>query len=771
VTATDQHQSDQHQSERHEAEQQLPERQRLDGGGPQVHLLGIRHHGPGSARAVADALPEIAPDLVLVEGPPEADAVVGLAADPALRPPVALLAYVADDPVRAAFWPFAVFSPEWQAIRYASTAGVPVRFCDLPVAHQFAAEPVAERGLSADPLAELAAVGGQADPERWWDSLVEHQHAGLAQFEAVAEAMTALREHAERTGPPPEHPAVLRERQREAHMRTVLRKAIKAGHRRIAVVCGAWHVPALAAPLPPASHDQRLLAGLPKCRVNCTWVPWTHGRLASASGYGAGITSPGWYHHLFTARDHVTNRWLTDVARVLRAEDLPVSSAHVIEAVRLADTLAALRDRPLAGLDEVTEATRSVLCGGNDVLLDLVTRRLVVGERLGEVPAGVAQAPVAADLAATARRLRLRRDALARELDLDLRNPTDAERSTLLHRLRALDIPWGTPAAPARRGKGTFRETWSLCWQPEFEVDLVAASALGTTVLGAVTSEVRLRTADALELAEVTKAVEVCLLADLPDALTDVLAALDTRAARDVDTGHLMAALPALARAGRYGDVRGTDTRALVAIADRMLSRICAGLPSAAHGLDEAAATALCAGVDAVHDSIGLLPGAAGERWLTTLAGLSERDNLPPRLAGRLSRLLLDARRLDADEVALRLGRALTPGVSPADAAAFVEGFLAGGALLLVHDDRLLRLVDRWLAAITPDSFTDVLPLLRRTFGGFAAPERRAIGERVRALSGSVPVAPNNAGDVGDVDEQRGTAALDVIATLLGAGG
>ncbi len=727
-----------------------------------THLLGIRHHGPGSARAVAAALPVIEPDLVLVEGPPEADTVVDLAADPDMRPPVALLAYVTDDPIRAAFWPFAVFSPEWQAISYAHRAGVPVRFCDLPVTHQFAAEPVAQRGLSADPMAELAAAGGYADPEQWWDSVVEHSAGDIAQFDAVAEAMHALREHL----PPDDGPGHLRERQREAHMRTVLRKAIRAGYQRIAVVCGAWHVPALADPLPPATHDQRLLTGLPRCKISCTWVPWTHGRLATTSGYGAGITSPGWYHHLFTAPDQVTTRWLTEVARVLRTEDLPVSSADVIEAVRLADTLAALRDRPLAGLAEVTEATRSVLCGGNDVLLGLVTRRLVVGERLGDVPADMAKAPLAADLAATARRLKLKRDAVARELDLDLRNNTDVERSRLLHRLRAIDIPWGTPAVSMRRGKGTFRETWALCWQPEFEVDLVAASAMGTTVLGAATAEVRTRAADAVELAEVTEAVETCLLAGLPDALSDVLAALDTRAARDVDTEHLMAALPALARAGRYGDVRGTDTAALRGIADRLLARICAGLPSAAHGLDDPAAAALSANVDAVHEATGLLGPSARDRWLTTLAALLDRT-LPPRLAGRLTRLLLDTRRLTTSDVEPALARALTPGTSPVDAAGYVEGFFAGGALLLVHDDRLLRLIDTWLAGIAPDGFPDVLPLLRRTFGAFADPERRAIGERAAALTNPV-VAAAVAED--DIDETRGAAALDVIATLLGVG-
>ena len=101
-------------------------------------VYGIRHHGPGSARSVRAALAEQRPDVVLIEGPPEADGLVALAADPQMCPPVALLGYVPGSPQKAAFWPFAVFSPEWQAIRYALDAGVPVRFCDLPAAHQLA---------------------------------------------------------------------------------------------------------------------------------------------------------------------------------------------------------------------------------------------------------------------------------------------------------------------------------------------------------------------------------------------------------------------------------------------------------------------------------------------------------------------------------------------------------------------------------------------------------------------------------------------------------
>jgi hypothetical protein len=718
-----------------------------------VHLLGIRHHGPGSARAVAVALAELQPDVVLIEGPPEADKIVELAASEEMEPPVALLAYAVDDSTRAAFWPFAVFSPEWQAVRYGLAAGVPVRFCDLPAAQQFASS--GGRSVSMDPLKTLAEAGGYDDPERWWDDVIESRRGGAEPFTVIADAMRELRHGEETTG---------REAQREAYMRTVLRKAIREGFERIAVVCGAWHVPALELPLPPATHDARILKGLPKRKVACTWVPWTHGRLAAASGYGAGITSPGWYHHLFTAPDQITTRWLSKVAQVLRNEDLPVSSAHVIEAVRLADTLAALRERPLAGLSEVTEATRAVLCGGNDVLLDLVTREAVVGELLGSVPGETPQAPVAADLAAQARRLRMKRDAAERVIELDLRKANDLEKSRLLHRLRILGVHWGVPTTDERRAQGTFREMWRMAWDPGLEVELVAAGAHGTTVLGAATS-VMLKSADSPTLADVTAALEKSLLADLADALPPLLQGIDTRAAADADVGHLMAALPALARASRYGDVRGTDTAGLAAVAGRMVSRVCAGLARTVHGLDPDAAAAVQDLIDGVQDATVLLAEDVRSEWLNTLQGLSDRASVPPLIRGRLTRLMLDTSLLPDHEVALRLGRSLSPGTATADAAGYVEGFLAGGGLLLVHDERLLAMVDGWLAGIPDDAFVEVLPLLRRTFGTFAAPERRSIGARARVLSdpASLVVADDN-----DLDAELAATALPVVAQLLG---
>nr|BFE81132.1 hypothetical protein GCM10020093_037330 [Planobispora longispora] len=166
---------------------------------------------------------------------------------------------------------------------------------------------------------------------------------------------------------------------------------------------------------------------------------------------------PGWYHHLFAAPDRPVERWLTGAAGVLRGEDLPVSSAHVIEAVRLAHSLGVLRGRPLAGLAEVTEAVRAVLCEGDDLPVELIQRRMVVGERLGRVPDTTPMVPLQRHLREEQRRVRLKPEALDRELDLDLRKPLDLERSRLLHRLRLLGVDWGPSGRAGARAPSASR--------------------------------------------------------------------------------------------------------------------------------------------------------------------------------------------------------------------------------------------------------------------------------------------------------------------------
>ncbi len=809
-----------------------------EGRGAGPLLLGVRHHGPGSARAVRTALEAARPRTVLIEGPPEADALIALAADEAMRPPVALLAHAVDEPGRSAFWPLAEFSPEWVAIRWALEHEVPARFIDLPATHTLAWGEDAERvpagkdgeagpadgngpdagpapGLDAtadvrvDPLAVLAEVAGYEDPERWWEDVVEHRGTrdgdAFAPFLGLEEAMGALREAYGSGG----HE---RDLVREAHMRLQVRAAQREFGDEVAVVCGAWHVPALRQKTTVAA-DKALLKGLPKVKADMTWVPWTHRRLARASGYGAGIDSPGWYGHLFSAPDRPVERWMTKVAGLLRDEDRIVSSAHVIEAVRLAETLAAMRGRPLPGLGETTDAVRAVMCDGSDVPLALVRDRLVVGDVLGEVPRSAPAVPLQRDLDRIQRRLRLKPEALERELELDLRKENDTERSRLLHRLRLLGVGWGEPVA-SRGSTGTFRETWRLRWEPELSVRVAEAGVWGTTVFAAATAKAEADAVAAQALADITALAERCLLAELPDALPTVMQVLADRAALDADVGHLAQALPALVRSLRYGDVRGTDTAALTEVAAGLAERVFVGLPPACAALDADAAEEMRGHVDAVHGAVGLLGdavasgrGAPGEasasgrgaessasgqgaqspavvaghgglraRWHTVLRVLSVRDTVPGVIRGRAVRLLLDDGELGQEEAARLMGLALSPGTPPGDAAAWIEGFVGGGSgggMLLVHDERLLGLVDTWLTGVSAEAFTDVLPLLRRTFSAYEPGVRRTLGELVRRGPGERGRAAVGGGSgipgfAAELDIERADAVVPVVRLLLG---
>lgn len=771
-------------------------------------VLGVRHHGPGSARAVAAALEEHDPQVVVIEGPPELDRIVAVASSPDLVPPVAALAYVPEDtrrgsdgeaggqaahdgggsglghePMRASFYPFAAFSPEWVALQWALGHGRTVRFADLPAANALAAGPPRRRagGPRTDPIAALAAAAGFDDPERWWEDAVEHRGAarragagaateqpwGLATFAAVGEAMAAVRA-LERGA---DDDSV-----REAAMRRVLRATLKEAD-RVAMVCGAWHAPALdPAAWPTASGDTRMLTGLAKVKVAATWVPWTAQRLAYASGYGAGVTAPGWYGHLFASPEDPGPRWLARTAVALRGERLDTSTASVIEATRLADALAALRGRPIPGLEELLEATQAVLCEGSAVPMQLVSERLLVGRDLGRVPDDTPMVPLARDLAVQQRRLRMPAAAGPSRLELDLRKATHLGRSVLLHRLGLLGIPWGLPAAAAR-STGTFREAWTLDWEPELSVAVIASSGLGTTVAAAAAAAVRRDAAEA-DLAALCRLADTALHADLPDALDEVLATLTRAAAVQRDTLVLLAAVEPLAQLHRYGGVRRIDTHAVAAALDGIATRAAIGLPGAALALDDEAASDLSGLLDAVHRGLATAgrPGLR-DRWLDSLATVAGRDGVHGLIAGRCTRLLLDAGRLDPPEVGRRMGLALSAAADQLRAAAWLEGFLVGragagtpgDALLLLYDPALLAIVDGWLRGVPDPAFDDVLPLLRRTFAPFPAPERRALGEHLTRLRGDGTAAARpDAEHADDLDPTRAALPVPLLLTVLG---
>lgn len=726
-----------------------------------IHLLGIRHHGPGSCRNVLNYLQELQPDLILLEGPPEAEALLSCVENPQMVPPVALLAYQPDEPQNAVFYPFAEFSPEWQTMRYAAQNGIPLRFFDLPLIHSMALrkQAEAEEKPLGDPFDWLAHAAGFTDGETWWETMIEHRRESGEIFQAVKEAVAALREEL------PDHTSS-RDLLREAWMRKMIRAAQKENFERIAVVCGAWHVPALDS-MPKQKEDNELLKGLPKVKIECTWIPWTYDRLTLRSGYGAGIESPGWYHYLWHHPDDDGTLWISRVASLFRRKNMDISVAHVIETVRLAQATAALRNLPYPSLNEYNEAVTTVMGFGDNILLQIIREELIIGNRLGSVPEEVPKVPLLVDVEKTQKTLRVPFTAEIKELILDLRKPNDLGRSIFFHRLQLLGIDWALPGQTD--GRGTFKEKWTLYHQPEQIIHIIERAIWGNTVMEATEKYLLKEMADIRHIPQLTALLNEVLPADLPALVDAMTLRLDALSAASADILEMMEAVPDLVNIVRYGNVRNLDFSRVGTMLEAMIARILAGGLLVCINIDEDAASDLLDKLVATDYALSVLNREELNRmWRNFLSQIRTSANAHPLLSGYATRLLNDKGEINAEEMQDTLSFYSSVGNSPADMAYWFEGFLRSSGSVLLLDDRLWNLVNNWVCAQERETFMELLPILRRTFSEFTPVERRKLGEKARR-TGSTTARPLT-GTEEDIPLNREEAKLviPVIRRLLG---
>ena len=397
-------------------------------------------------------------------------------------------------------------------MRWALGAGVPVRFIDLAGGHPAralggggaptlrsraegdgrattdgddAATPRARqrrrRPGASDPRAirsaSSAEAAGEADGERWWDRLVESRRT----------PGDAVRGDPRGDGRRPRRELPTRTRSRSARGRDAARDP-RGGSARASSgspSCAAPGTRRRSIDLPTRGRRQAAPQGAAAGRQDGRGLGAVDVRAASppSPATAPGSSRPAGTSTSGRARSRSRSRgW--PVARVFRDEDLDASAAHLIEAARLAETLAAMRGRRCRRSRSSTRRCAPSIAFGSDVPLALVRDRLIVGRAMGEVPADAPARPArrgprARDAAPAPEAARARQ----KPIDLDLRTETDLARSHLLHRLR---ICWACRGAAASsvRGHDAARSTSSgtLAWKPEFAVDLVAASRYGNTI-------------------------------------------------------------------------------------------------------------------------------------------------------------------------------------------------------------------------------------------------------------------------------------------------
>lgn len=742
-----------------------------------VRIFGVRHLSPGGAKHLLDFLERVRPTAVLIEGPADATAEIRHLTNRATKPPVAILAFTDDLPVRTALWPFAVYSPEYQAMLWADRNGASCAFIDLPSSatialqdalrkheagpaeddpadsrgqppERFSDEKVDERSV----YARIAELAGEHDFDMYWERRFEHNLNEGAYQAAIRAYSAQMRELAEEREGPRERADYAYNAVREAYMRRQIRDTIQAGHApdKIVVVCGAYHADALADPSAAMTDEE--WSALPSRRTKLTLMPYSYFRLSSMSGYGAGNNAPHYYEMMWErmaggSLDGLPEFYLSTIARLLREAGTHRSTAEVIEAVRLAESLAALRGGGTPTLRDLRDAAQTLLGRGELSVVAEPMARTEVGTAIGELADGVSQTPIQDDLNRQLKRLKLEsyKTAVAAELSLDLRENRrvkseeaaflDLNRSTLFHRLALLGISFAK-RRPSGQERATWAEHWVVQWTPEAEIEVVESTLLGETVEVAAAYALQQKLDGCGSIAEASKWIRAACECGMPAQMEAARETLQRLAVDSRDVVQMASAARELSTIISYGDIRRIDTAHLLPLLEQLFMRSCLFLLDAA-GCNDEAANAMVAAMNELN-GVALEHGERVDEalWLRELLRLAERDDRNPRLSGFACAILMERGAISAQQCAEEVSRRLSPGIPAELGAGWFEGLAMRNRYALLSRMSLWEQLNDYIGSLGDDEFVRALVFLRRAFATFAPREKAMVAELLGELWG-----------------------------------
>ena len=723
-------------------------------GGP--ILFGVRHLSPAAAFHLRRALDQAQPQLVLVEGPSDLNDQMQWFCHPKTQFPAAILAYTRTPPVRTILYPFAVYSPEIQAIQWAREHGVECRFMDLPSSVFLALGPDAPDPNAPEEELEhatesvyrqLELLTGE-DHDAFWERHFEQLEHGEEYRLACNTFGSQLREASQEGRRRAAETLV-----REAYMKRVIQQAIASGvpQERIFCVCGAFHVDGL---METAQMTDEEAAALPCADSAATLMPYSYYRLSSRSGYGAGNKAPAYFELLWNALngpglEQVPYRYLTALAGAHRGAGNLVSSAEVIEAVRLAQALCGMRGSKVPTLSDLRDASVAVMGHGNFSELALAAAETEIGKKIGFLPEGVSRTSVQEDFYRQLKELRLEkyRTAGLSQLDLDLRERlnvksqqaalTDLHRSFFLHRLRVLNIHF-CQALPSRQEGASWGEYWQLRWTPEVEIEVAESALLGDTIEGAAAYALKERAEEAGSIAQAAAIFEDAFLCGMPAAAQHALTVLQGLSVDAAALADVAETAMRLSLVVRYGGLRRFDPQPVIPLVKQLYLRACLTLEQSCV-CDAKSASDVTLAMDRLNTLQLSHDFLEEDRWLTLLAGVSDRDDLNTRCSGFAMAILLERGKADEELLAREVARRLSPGI-PADlGAGWFEGLAAKNRRALIVRLSLWRHLDCYLASLEEDAFRRALVFLRRAFSDFSPSEKNDIAENLGEIWGVSP--------------------------------
>lgn len=709
-----------------------------------MKTFGIRHFSPAGAYFVRKFLNENRPDVVLIEGPADFDFLMDDIVSKNLLPPFAIMAYTKEVPIETVLYPFAVYSPEYQAILWARENNKECHFFDLESNIMLGLESKNEDEIISDAPDKIhdKEKTSDFDMESFWERVLEQSEDMNAYKSGSALFGESLRNEDE---------VSLRDIIRESFMKRKIKEIIDSGidSEKIVAITGAFHTSAIQS-LDGAMTDKEY-DSLKKKDSNITLMPYSYYRLSKRTGYGAGNTAPAYYELLWQGfikndKTYHERKYLSLLAKYMREHGGIVSSAQVIEATMLSRSIANLRGGSIPTLVDLKDAGITCMGGGSFGEMAMGFAQSDIGTKIGVVPQESMKTSIQSDFLSRLKALKLEKykELVATPLQLDLRENLrvkskesaflDLNRSFFLYRLVTLGIDFAK-IERNRQDNATWAENWILQWTPEAEIQIVESVLKGDTIDEAVAFVLGERLNNAISISEIADIIEAAFNCGIPKIVEGAGRKLDEMASGAVSIHEIAVTTSKLSDMILFGDIRKLDRKPLEPIVKRLCIRA-ALILAGESACDDMAAVILVEDIQSIHNVFVLHDFLDKDLWFDKLMEVSNRDDLNTKISGLATAILLDTGKTDENTLRIEVARRLSAGMPAELGANWFAGLSIRNHYALIGRLTLWESLSEYMDSLDEEEFRRSLVFLRRAFVDYSSKEKDMIAENLGEIWG-----------------------------------
>ena len=712
-----------------------------------MKTFGIRHFSPAGAYFLRQFLDEVKPSLVLIEGPADFDFLIDDIVSKKLVPPFAIMAYTKEAPIDTILYPFAEYSPEYQAILWARENNTECHFFDLESDIILGLEKRDDETKEEEIISETNPKKSiETDMEGFWERTLEQSedmHAYRAGSALFGESI--------RKDTNSDDKSFIRDTVRESFMKRKIKEYIEKGFdtEKIVAITGAFHTSAIES-LEGAMSDKEYKA-LVRRESNVTLMPYSYYRLSKRTGYGAGNAAPAYYELLWQGflNGDITyheRKYLSSLAKYMREHGGIVSSAQVIEATRLARELAVIRGGSVPTLEDLKDASITCMGGGSFGEMAMGFAETDIGKKIGSVPQDAMQTSIQSDFTSKLKQLKLEKykELVATPLQLDLRENLrvksvesaflDLNRSFFLYRLVVLGIDFAK-IKRSSQDNATWAENWILQWTPEAEIQIVESVLKGDTIADAVAFVLSERLLEATKISEIAEVIEDAFNCGLPKIVEGAKRSLDEMTNGAIAMCDIADTVSKLSNMILFGDIRKLDREPLIPIVKRLCIRASLMLVGES-ACDDIAAASLAEDIQKIHNVFMVQDFLDESLWFDKLTELSNRDDLNTKISGLATAILLDAGKIDEPTLRKEVSRRLSIGMPAELGANWFAGLSMRNHYALIGRLTLWESLSEYMDTLDEEEFRRSAVFLRRAFVEYSAKEKDMIAENLGEIWG-----------------------------------